>query len=72
VSQTMLEIQWTLMFLNKKKIVKFGVHCIFHTLRRKIGIKYFERHLVLKYHDGLHRYIHAKMMFLDISSLGVA
>jgi hypothetical protein len=26
--------------------------------------------MVLKYHSGLHRYIHAEMDFLDISSLG--
>jgi hypothetical protein len=30
---------------------------IFHTLCTKMGIKYSERHLVLKYHDGLNRYI---------------
>jgi hypothetical protein len=28
--------------------------------------------MVLKYHGGLHRYIQAKMEFLDISSLGTA
>jgi hypothetical protein len=30
---------------------------VFHTLRTKMGIKYSERHLVLKYRNGLHRYI---------------
>jgi hypothetical protein len=30
---------------------------VFHTLRTKLGIKDSERRLVLKYHDGLHRYI---------------
>jgi hypothetical protein len=45
---------------------------IFHTFRTKLGIKYSERHLVLKYRGGLHRYIHAEMEFLDISSLGTA
>jgi hypothetical protein len=45
---------------------------IFHTLHTKMGIKYSERHLVLKYHGALHRYIQTKMKFLDISSLGVA
>jgi hypothetical protein len=34
---------------------------IFHTLRTKMGIKYSKRHLVLKYHDALHRYIHTEM-----------
>jgi hypothetical protein len=45
---------------------------IFHTLRTKLGIKYSERHLVLKYCGDLHRYIHIEMEFLDISSLGAA
>jgi hypothetical protein len=42
----------------------------FHTLRTKLGIKDFERHLVLKYCGALHRYIQTEMDFLDISSLG--
>jgi hypothetical protein len=41
----------------------------FHTLRTKLGIKDSERHLVLKYHGALHRYIQTEMDFLDISSL---
>jgi hypothetical protein len=44
---------------------------IFHTLRSKLGIQDPQRHLVLKYHSGLHMYIQTKMDFLDISSLGV-
>ena len=44
----------------------------FHTLRTKLGIKDFERHLVLKYREALHRYVQTEMDFLDISSLGVA
>ena len=44
----------------------------FHTLHTKLSIKYSERHLILKYRSGLHRYIRTKMDFLDISSLGVA
>ena len=44
----------------------------FHTLRTKLGIKDFERHLVLKYCGDLHRYIQTKMEILDISSLGVS
>jgi hypothetical protein len=35
-----------------------------------MGIKDSKRHLVLKYHDALHRYIQTEMEFLDISSLG--
>jgi hypothetical protein len=42
---------------------------IFHTLRTKMGIKDYERHFVLKYHDYLHRYIQTEMEFLDIASL---
>ena len=42
---------------------------IFHTLCTKLGIKYSERHLVLKYSGALHRYIQTEMDFLDISSL---
>jgi hypothetical protein len=44
----------------------------FHTLRTKLGIKDSERHLVLKYHGALHRYIQTEMDFLNISSLGTA
>jgi hypothetical protein len=43
---------------------------IFHTLCTKLGIKYSERHLVLKYRGALDRYIQTEMEFLDISSLG--
>ena len=35
-----------------------------------MGIKNFERHLVLNYHGALHIYIQTEMDFLDISSLG--
>jgi len=45
---------------------------IFHTLCTKLGIKYFERHSMLKYHGCLHGYIQIEMYFLDIASLGVA
>lgn len=42
---------------------------VFHTLRTKMGIKDSEPHLVLKYHDYLHKYIQHEMEFLEISSL---
>jgi hypothetical protein len=45
---------------------------IFHTLHSNMGIKHFERHLVLKYQSGFHRYIQIEMDFLDISSLGAS
>ena len=44
----------------------------FHILHTNLGIKDSERHLILKYHSGLHQYIRTKMEFLDISSLGSA
>jgi hypothetical protein len=44
----------------------------FHTLRTKLDIQDSERHLVLKYHKGLHRYIQIEMDLLDISSLGTS
>jgi hypothetical protein len=43
---------------------------LFHILRTNLGIKYSEKHLVLKYHSCLNRYILEEMDFLDISSLG--
>jgi hypothetical protein len=45
---------------------------LFHTLRTKLGIKYSEKHLVLKYRSCLHRYIQEEMEFLDISLLAAA
>ena len=43
---------------------------VFHTLHTKLDIKDSEKHLVLKYHGCLHRYIQDDMEFMDISSLG--
>jgi hypothetical protein len=45
---------------------------IFHTLRSNLGIKDSERHLVLKYRSGLHKYFQTEMDFLEISSLGAS
>jgi hypothetical protein len=44
---------------------------IFHTLRSKLGIKYYENHMVLKYYVCLHRYIQTEMELVDIASLGM-
>ena len=41
----------------------------FHTLCTKLGIKYSERHLVLKYCNSLHKHFQEEMEFLDITSL---
>jgi hypothetical protein len=64
-----LYTKWTTLRQERDQAVPEFTN-IFHTLRTKLGIKYSERHLVLKYRGGLHRYIQAEMDFLDISSLG--
>jgi hypothetical protein len=63
--------KWTTLWQERDQAVPEFTN-IFHTLRTKMGIKDSERHMVLKYHGGLHRYIQAEMKFLDILSLGVA
>jgi hypothetical protein len=64
-------MRWTTLHQKRDQTVSEYTN-IFHTLCSKLGIKYSERHLVLKYYNGLHRYIQTNMDFLDISSLGVA
>ena len=49
-----------------------GVHQYLPYLAHQFGIKDFKRHLVLKYHGALYRYIQTEMDFLDMSSLSVA
>jgi hypothetical protein len=66
-----LYTKWTTLWHERDQAVPEFTN-IFHTLRTKLGIKYSKRHLVLKYRDGLHRYIQDEMEFLDISSLGAA
>jgi hypothetical protein len=46
-------------------------HQFFHTLCTKLGIKYSEQNLVLKYHGCLHRYIKRENDFMDITTLGM-
>jgi hypothetical protein len=48
--------RWTMLRQERDQTVSDFTN-IFHTLRTKLGIKDSERHLVLKYHDYLHRYI---------------
>jgi hypothetical protein len=60
---------WTTLLQERDQTIPDFTN-IFHTLRTKLGIKYFECHLVLKYHNCLHRYIQTEMEFLDIASLG--
>jgi hypothetical protein len=62
-------IQWTMMWQQRDKDVHELTN-LFHTLCTKLGIKYSEKHLVLKYRNCLHRYIQEEMEFLNISSLG--
>jgi hypothetical protein len=62
-------IQWTTLWQQRDQDVHEMAN-LFHTLRTKLGIKDSEKHLVLKYHIFLHRYIQEEMQFLDISSLG--
>jgi hypothetical protein len=64
-----LYTKWTTLWQERDQAVLEFTN-IFHTLRTKMGIKDFERCLVLKYRGGLHRYIQAEMDFLDISFLG--
>jgi hypothetical protein len=64
-------MRWTTLWQEKSQTVSEFTNT-FHTLRTKLGIKDFERHLVLKYRGALHRYIQTEMDFLNISSLGVA
>jgi hypothetical protein len=64
-------MRWTTLCQKRDCVVSEYTN-IFHTLHSKLGIKDFERHLVLKYRSGIHRYIQTEMDFLDISSLGVS
>jgi hypothetical protein len=62
-----LYTKWTTLRQERDQAVPDFIN-IFHTLCTKLGIKDSERHMVLKYHDSLHRYIQTEMEFMDISS----
>ena len=64
-------MRWTTLQQERGQVVLDFTNT-FHFLCTKLGIKEYERHLVLKYRGALHRYIQIEMDFLDISSLGVA
>jgi hypothetical protein len=66
-----LYTKWTTLRQERDQAVPDFTN-IFHTLHTKLGIKDSKRHLVLKYHGFLYRYIQTKTEFLDISSLGAA
>jgi hypothetical protein len=61
-------MRWTILQQERGQAVPEFTNT-FHTLRTKLGIKDFERYLVMKYSRALHRYIQTEMDFLDISSL---
>ena len=64
-------IQWTTLRKQRDQDVHELTN-LFHTLCTKLGTKDSKKHLVLKYHGYLHKYIQEEMDFLDISSLGMA
>jgi hypothetical protein len=64
-------MRWTTLRKERGQVVSEFTNT-FHALHTKLGIKDSERHLVLKYHRALHKYIQNEMDFLDISSLSVA
>jgi hypothetical protein len=49
-------IQWTTLWQQRDQDVR-EITNLFHTLCTKLGIKDSDKHLVLKYHSCLHRYI---------------
>jgi hypothetical protein len=57
-----LYTKWTTLRQERDQAVPEFTN-IFHTLCTKLGIKDSERHLVLKYHGALHRYIQPKWNF---------
>jgi hypothetical protein len=54
--------KWTTLWHERDQAILEFTN-IFHTLRTKMGIKYSERYLVLKYCNILHRYIQAEHFF---------
>jgi hypothetical protein len=64
-------MRWTTLRQERgQEVLKFTN--TFHTVHTKLGIKYSERYLVMKYCGALHKYIQTEMDFSEISSLGAA
>jgi hypothetical protein len=61
--------RWTTLHQERDQTVPDFTN-IFHTLHTILGIKDFERHLILKYRNFFHKYIQIEIEFLDIASLG--
>jgi hypothetical protein len=55
-------MRWTTLWQERGQAVPEFTNT-FHTLHTKLGIKDTQRHLVLKYHGALHRYIQLKWIF---------
>ena len=51
-----LYTKWTTLWQERDHAVREFKN-IFHTLRTNMGIKYSKKRMILKYSDGLHRYI---------------
>jgi hypothetical protein len=49
-------MRWTTLRQERNQMVPEYTN-IFHTLHTNLGIRDYEKHLVLKYHNDLHRYI---------------
>jgi hypothetical protein len=66
-----LYTKWTTLQQERDQVVPNFTN-FSDTLHTNMRIKDSEKHLLLKYHGSIHRYIKTEMEFLDISSLGVA
>jgi hypothetical protein len=64
-------MRWTTLHKERFQVVSNFTNT-FHTFLTKMGIKYSEKNLVLKYNGALHKYIQNEMEFLNISLLGAA
>lgn len=61
-------MKWQLLRQKKDQTVQEYTN-MFHALAAKLGIKDCEKHRVLKYQSGLHRYFQTEMEFLNIETL---
>jgi len=64
-------MRWTTLWQEKSQTMSKFTNT-FHTFCTKLGIKDSGKHMILKYHGALYRYIKTEMDFLNISSLGSA
>lgn len=64
-------IEWQLLRQRRDQSVQDYTNT-FHSLSAKLGINDSEKHRILKYRSGLHRYIQTEMDFLNIETLATA